>query len=95
MIDLVVGHYGEVQPNLLKHAAGFPSVKQLEAVVAPGLASYGMAATGEGKNTAGSDLLVKAIEKSTDASHPLFINLWGGANTLAQCAERSVQKSVC
>lgn len=84
MIDLVVGHYGEVQPNLLKHAAGFPSVKQLEAVVAPGLASYGMAATGEGKNTAGSDLLVKAIEKSTDASHPLFINLWGGANTLAQ-----------
>lgn len=56
MIDLVVGHYGEVQPNLLKHAAGFPTVSQLQSVVAPGLASYGMAATGEGKNTAGSDL---------------------------------------
>lgn len=84
MIDLVLGHYGEVQPNLLKHAAGFPTVKQLESVVAPGLAAYGMAATGDGKNTAGSDLLLKAIEKSTDANHPLFINLWGGANTLAQ-----------
>ena len=87
MIELVLGHYGEVQPNLLKHAAGFPTVAALDAVVAPGLASYGMAATGSGKNTAGSDLLVKAIEKSTDAAHPLYINLWGGANTLAQALQ--------
>ncbi|MGY5956995.1 nucleoside hydrolase-like domain-containing protein [Kosakonia sp. BK9b] len=87
MIDLVVGHYGEVQPNLRKHAAGFPTVKQLQAVVAPGVARYGMAATGAGKNTAGSDLLVNAIERSTDPSHPLFINLWGGANTLAQALQ--------
>lgn len=92
MIDLVLGHYGEVQPNLLKHATGFPTEDQLKAVVAPGLASYGMAATGEGKNTAGSDLLVKAIEKSTDANHPLFINLWGGANTLAQALKDLAQK---
>jgi hypothetical protein len=67
MIDLVLGHYGEVQPNLLKHAAG-PTQSQLEKVVAPGLAGYGLAATGR-KNTAGSDLLVRAIEKSTDANH--------------------------
>ncbi|MBM3070951.1 nucleoside hydrolase-like domain-containing protein [Lelliottia sp. RWM.1] len=87
MIDLVVGHYGEVQPNLLKHAAGFPTVSALQSVVAPGLASYGIAATGEGKQTAGSELLVKAIEKSTDANHPLFITLWGGANTLAQALQ--------
>ncbi len=87
MIDLVLGHYGEVQPNLLKHAAGFPTQSQLEKVVAPGLAGYGLAATGKGKNTAGSDLLVRAIEKSTDANHPLYINLWGGANTLAQALQ--------
>ncbi|MDH1612440.1 nucleoside hydrolase-like domain-containing protein [Klebsiella aerogenes] len=84
MIELVLAHYGEVQPNLLKHADGFPTRSQLDAVVAPGVASYGLAATGAGKNTAGSDLLVKAIEKSTDISQPLYINLWGGANTLAQ-----------
>lgn len=84
MIELVLGHYGEVQPNLIKHAAGFPTQSQLAAVVAPGVAGYGLAATGAGKHTAGSDLLVKAIEKSTDASQPLYINLWGGANTLAQ-----------
>ena len=84
MIERVVGHYGEVQPNLLKHAAGFPTRSQLDAVVAPGVAGYGLAATGAGKHTAGSDLLVNAIEKSTDASQPLYINLWGGANTLAQ-----------
>lgn len=84
MIERVVGHYGEVQPNLLKHAAGFPTQSQLDAVVAPGVAGYGLAATGAGKHTAGSDLLVNAIEKSTNASQPLYINLWGGANTLAQ-----------
>ncbi|WP_233982556.1 DUF1593 domain-containing protein [Pectobacterium versatile] len=84
MIDLVISHYGEVQPNLLKHAEGFPALSQLKAVVAPGIAGYGLAATGEGKNTAGSDLLVQAIEKSIDPNSPLFINLWGGANTLAQ-----------
>lgn len=78
MIELVLGHYGEVQPNLLKHAAGFPTQSQLAAVVAPGVAGYGLAATGPGKHTAGSDLLVKAIEKSTDAGQPLYINLWGG-----------------
>lgn len=84
MINLVLGHYGEVQPNLLKHAADFPTKSQLATVVAPGVAGYGLAATGKDKHTAGSDLLVKAIEKSTDPNRPLYINLWGGANTLAQ-----------
>lgn len=41
-------------------------------------------ATGKSKQTAGSDLLVTVIEKSTDPNRPLHINLWGGANTLAQ-----------
>ncbi|PLV54267.1 hypothetical protein NV64_18235 [Erwinia sp. B116] len=87
MIKLVVGHYGEVQPNLLKHAPGYPAVAQLQTLIAPGQASYGMAATGAGKSTNGSALLLKAIERSTDSARPLFINLWGGANTLAQALQ--------
>lgn len=87
MIELVVGHYGEVQPNLLKHAAGYPTVAQLQTLIAPGQASYGMAATGAGKASKGSTLLLKAIERSTNGAQPLYINLWGGANTLAQALQ--------
>lgn len=84
MIELVVNHYAEVQPNLLKHDPHYPAASLLKTLIASGQPAYGMAATGEGKNTQGSDLLLKSIEKSSDPAHPLFINLWGGANTLAQ-----------
>ncbi|MDF7660906.1 DUF1593 domain-containing protein [Erwiniaceae bacterium L1_54_6] len=84
MIKLVLGHYKEVQPNLLKHDKNYPDYATLSQRVASGQASYGMAATGEGKATTGSDLLLKAIQNSTDPAKPLYISLWGGANTLAQ-----------
>ncbi|MFT4274656.1 MAG: DUF1593 domain-containing protein [Pantoea sp.] len=84
MMELVVGHYAEVQPNLLKHKPDYPSAATLKALIAAGQAAYGMADVGAGKSTAGSALLLKAIERSTDSKHPLYINLWGGANTLAQ-----------
>lgn len=84
MIELVLGHYAEVQPNLLKHDPAYPAASLLKSRIAAGQASYGMQATGEGKGTAGSALLVSAIEKSTNKAQPLYINLWGGANTLAQ-----------
>ncbi|MDO6406930.1 DUF1593 domain-containing protein [Pantoea phytobeneficialis] len=84
MMELVVGHYAEVQPNLLKHKPDYPSAATLKALIAAGQAAYGMADVGAGKSTAGSALLVKAIERSTDSKRPLYINLWGGANTLAQ-----------
>jgi hypothetical protein len=41
-----------------------------------------MAVTGEGKSTAGSRALVESIERTDD--RPLWICVWGGANTLAQ-----------
>jgi hypothetical protein len=41
-----------------------------------------MAATGEAKSSAGSRALARAIER--DDPRPLWICIWGGANTLAQ-----------
>ena len=41
-----------------------------------------MAATGAGKSTAGSRAVIAAMER--DDPRPLWIALWGGANTLAQ-----------
>ena len=71
-----------MQPNLLKHAPGFPSAAALRAVVTAGQSGYGMAAVGEGKATTGSGLVLRAAAK--DDPRPLWVLAWGGTNTLAQ-----------
>jgi hypothetical protein len=74
--------YEKVQPNLLTHAKGFPTAASLRAIVAAGQTGYGMAAVGDGKATAGSDLVLRAAAKNDP--RPLWVLAWGGANTLAQ-----------
>lgn len=84
-VDLIhrqLDAYAQVQPNLLKHAPGFPAAEPLRAVTAVGQPTYGMAAVGEAQSTAGSRLLLAAADKSDQ--RPLWISVWGGANTLAQ-----------
>ena len=74
--------YGQVRPNLMKHAKGYPTQGALLAVTATGQPAYGMNAVGKGKSSRGSRLLLAAADK---ADHrPLWISVWGGANTLAQ-----------
>jgi hypothetical protein len=74
--------YGKVQPNLAKHEPGFPTSDALTRLVAVGQDTYGMAAVGEGRMTPGAEAIVRAAD-STDP-RPLWISIWGGANTLAQ-----------
>ena len=78
----IVQTYGQVRPNLLLHAKGWPTAEELDRRIFAGQPAYGMAATGEGKASAGSQALMKAIER--DDPRPLWICLWGGVNTLAQ-----------
>jgi len=78
----VLDAYAEVQPNLLRHASGFPSAADLKRLVAAGQPGYGLAATGPGKASAGSALLLAAMRR--DDPRPLWVSVWGGANTLAQ-----------
>jgi Protein of unknown function (DUF1593) len=78
----IVQAYGQVRPNLLLHAKGWPTAEYLDQRIFAGQPAYGMAATGEGKASAGSQALMKAIER--DDPRPLWICLWGGVNTLAQ-----------
>jgi hypothetical protein len=78
----IVKVYGQVRPNLLLHAKGWPTAEELDQRVFAGQPAYGMAATGPGKASPGSQALVKAIER--DDPRPLWICLWGGVNTLAQ-----------
>jgi hypothetical protein len=74
--------YQKVQPNLLKHEKGFPTYEDLKQKVKKGLAVYGMNGVGEGKDSEGSDWILKALEKNDD--RPLWVSVWGGPNTLAQ-----------
>ena len=78
----LVAAYGEVRPNLLKHAAGWPEARTLAERVAAGQPGYGMAAAGPDKMSPGAELLVKAADR--DDPRPLWVSVWGGANTLAQ-----------
>ena len=78
----IVRAYGDVRANLELHARGWPRAEELDTRIAAGQAAYGMAATGEGKSSAGSKALAAAIER--DDPRPLWVCLWGGANTLAQ-----------
>ncbi|MBM4029095.1 MAG: DUF1593 domain-containing protein, partial [Planctomycetes bacterium] len=74
--------YGKVRDNLLRHAPGFPTREQLLAVTRTGQPGYGMAHVGEGRSTPGSQLLVAAADRNDP--RPLWVSVWGGANTLAQ-----------
>jgi hypothetical protein len=74
--------YGEVRPNLLLHASGWPEADYLDQRVTPGQPAYGIAATGLGKSSEGSRAIIAAVDK--DDPLPIWICIWGGANTLAQ-----------
>lgn len=82
VIRTLIDAYDQVQPNLQRHELGFPTAASLRAVVAAGQPSYGMDAVGPDKMSPGADLIIKAADR-TDP-RPLWITVWGGANTLAQ-----------
>jgi hypothetical protein len=81
-IHKLVNAYRKVQPNLLKHAVGFPTSVYLNSIIKSGQPTYGMDGVGEGKDTEGSNWIIKVLEEKDE--RPLWISVWGGSNTLAQ-----------
>ncbi|HEY6404378.1 MAG TPA: DUF1593 domain-containing protein, partial [Blastocatellia bacterium] len=82
----IVAAYGQVRANLLKHAEGWPDAAQLDAVVTSGQPAYGMAAVGPGKMSPGAEAIIRAADRNDP--RPLWISIWGGANTLAQALQQ-------
>jgi hypothetical protein len=82
IIETVLDHYAQVQPNLLEHARGFPPAERLRRLVKTGQPAYGLAAVGDDKMTPGAEQIITAADRPD--SRPLWITVWGGANTLAQ-----------
>jgi Protein of unknown function (DUF1593) len=78
--------YGQVRPNLLLHAKGWPAVEDLDRRVFTGQTGYGLAATGIDKMSEGAEAIIRAADR--DDGRPLWICIWGGANTLAQALLR-------
>ena len=81
-IRQIVGAYGRVRDNLEKHEPGFPPADQLLPLVSEGPPVYGLRGVGEGKDSPGSDLLIRALGR--DDPRPLWVPVWGGPNVLAQ-----------
>lgn len=78
----LVKAYGEVRPNLLLNAPGWPTAEYLDQRIFTGQPAYGIAATGLDKMSSGAEAIVRAADR--DDPRPLWICIWGGANTLAQ-----------
>ena len=81
-IEELIKNYGKVKANLDKHAEGFPSMDYLLGVTKSHLPLFSMEGVGEGKDSPGSEMLIKAVDKSDE--RPLWVSVWGGANCLAQ-----------
>jgi len=78
----IVDAYGQVRENLLRHEPGYPTTNDLTSIIKEGLPDYGMRAVGEGKDSAGSELILSAVDR--DDPRPVWVTVWGGPNVLAQ-----------
>jgi hypothetical protein len=78
----LIAAYAQVRSNLELHARGWPAAEELDSRVFAGQPGYGLPSTGEGKSSPGSRALLASIVR--DDPRPLWICIWGGANTLAQ-----------
>ena len=74
--------YGNVLPNLKVHAAdGWPEAQFLINNTKAGLPFYGLDGVGEGKDSEGSELLIRTVDASDET---LWLPCWGGTAVLAQ-----------
>ena len=87
ILHRLIDGYGAVRSNLLCHADGWPDTAYLHSIVSDGIPVFGQ---GEGdgfaeprwKDNAGVQAILSSLQRGDP--RPLWIGLWGGANTLAQ-----------
>ena len=81
-IHRIVDAYAKVRDNLELNEPGFPTADHLRAAITQGLPVDNMEAVGEGKDSPGSEALIRAVDR--DDPRPLWVTVWGGPNLLAQ-----------
>ena len=82
----LIDAYSQVLPNLQQNASGWPAAEYLNTRVFSGQPAYGRAGTGKGKNSEGAKAIIRAVDDAVARKdeRPVWICIWGGANTLAQ-----------
>lgn len=86
----IVDAYGQVLPQLKRHATGWPEADALRARVMAGNPLRGRDHVGAGHDTKASRALIERIDAGT-AERPLAISIWGGQTDLAQALWRVKQ----
>jgi len=79
--------YDKVYPNLSKHAEGYPTAAYLKSVVRVGNIDFEGEMT---RDTEGSDFIKAALLDEQD-SRQIYLQAWGGANTIAR-ALKSIEE---
>lgn len=104
LIQNVINAYEKDLPNLRKRSnqqgqlpdesqqkiGYWPSPEYLRSVTVTGSKKRGMSFIGKDNNSAGSDLIIKLAEEKDD--RPIWVGVWGGANTMAQAIWRVQQE---
>ena len=65
----IVDSYGEVRDNLERHEPGYPTAEYLRDRITKGIPLDGMEGVGEGKDSPGSELLIRAVDRDEAAVH--------------------------
>lgn len=78
----VISAYGKVAAHLRLHDPAYPTGEALAARIFAGRAGYGMAAVDVDHPSPAALALIEAARRPDP--RPLWVSLWGGANTLAE-----------
>lgn len=82
-IHELIDRYAEVRPSLLRHDARYPEADRLRRVVALGNEDRSRLHTvGPEQDTPGSRLIIDVL--LDDDPRPVWLQAWGGTNTIAQ-----------
>jgi len=81
-IHAIIDAYAKVHSNLLLHDSSYPLPAKVHGLVKSGRPVYGMKGVGDAMDSEGSDWIISVLDRDDD--RPLWISVWGGANTLAQ-----------
>ena len=82
VIENVIGAYEKALPNLLIHDTDYPDANTIRSMVKKGQPNAAIACVGEGKDSEGSEWIIKMVDKKD--KRPIWIAAWSGMNTLAQ-----------
>lgn len=82
-MDPLLNGYEKAYNNLKVHSADYPTPAYLKSVTVLGNTAYGYAGIGSGKDSPGSNLIIKAVDAATP-DNPVGVQSWGGSNTVAQ-----------